>query len=125
MARERPTAISLSPPTVTLTLYAGDGANLRLVATDLDGEPFDLQGKVWAQIRERRTDEDPLVEWDVDDSLAEDGVVVLRLTGEDTRRLMDGKVKFQGSWDCQWIAPEGEPVTLVQGDVLCDLDVTR
>jgi hypothetical protein len=121
----RPTGISLTPPRVNLTLYAGDGANLRLVATDLDGEPFDLQGKVWAQIRENRTDEDALVDWDVDDALAEDGVILLRLTGDDTRRLMDGKVKFKGAWDCQWIAPEGEPITLMQGDVLCDLDVTR
>jgi hypothetical protein len=98
---------------------------LRLVATDLDGEPFDLQGKVWAQIRANRTDEAALVEWAVDDDLAEEGIVVLRLSGDDTRALMDGKAKFKGAWDCQWIAPEGEPVTLVQGDVLCDLDVTR
>jgi hypothetical protein len=124
MAR-RPTEISLTPPRVNLTLYAGDGANLRLVATDLDGEPFDLQGKVWAQIRENRTDEDALVDWDVDDTLAEEGVIVLALTGDDTRRLMDGKVKFSGAWDCQWVAPEGEPITLMQGEVLCDLDVTR
>lgn len=121
----RPSEISLSPPAVNLKLYAGDGANLRLVATDLDGNPFDLQGKVWAQIRTNRTDQDPLVEWTVDDDLAEEGIVVLRLTGDDTRALNDGKAKFKGAWDCQWIAPEGEPVTLVQGDVLCDLDVTR
>jgi hypothetical protein len=121
----RPSEISLSPPAVNLKLYAGDGANLRLVATDLDGEPFDLQGKVWAQIRANRTDQDPLVEWTVDDDLAEEGTVILRLSGDDTRSLMDGKPKFKGSWDCQWIAPEGEPVTLVQGEVLCDLDVTR
>lgn len=121
----RPTVISLSPPRVNLTLYAGDGANLRLVATDLDGEPFDLQGRVWAQIRQNRTDDEAIVDWEVEDDLAADGIVVLRLTGDDTRRLMDGKVKFSGAWDCQWVAPDGEPVTLIQGDVLCDLDVTR
>jgi hypothetical protein len=121
----RPTVISLTPPSVNVTLYAGDGANLRLVATDLDGEPFDLQGKVWAQIRQNRTDDDPLVDWEVEDDLAADGIIVLRLTGDDTRRLMDGKAKFKGSWDCQWVAPQGEPITLMQGDVLCDLDVTR
>lgn len=121
----RPTVISLAPPRVNLTLYAGDGANLRLVATDLDGEPFDLQGRVWAQIRQNRTDDEAIVDWEVEDDLAADGIVVLRLTGDDTRRLMDGKVKFSGAWDCQWVAPDGEPVTLIQGDVLCDLDVTR
>lgn len=121
----RPPVVSLTPPSVALMLYAGDGANLRLVATDLDGNPFDLRGKVWAQIREARTDEQSLVDWDVDDTLAEDGIVILRLSGDDTRRLMDSKTKFKGAWDCQWIAPEGEPVTLMQGDVVCDLDVTR
>lgn len=121
----RPTVITLTPPVVGLALYAGDGANLRLVATDLDGEPFDLRGEVRAQIRQKRTDAAPLVEWGVEMAEAEQGVVVLRLTGDDTRVLTDGNARFKGVWDCVWTMAGSEPVTLIQGDVTCDLDVTR
>jgi hypothetical protein len=121
----RPTVISLTPPAVGLVLYAGDGANLRLVATDLDGEPFDLRGDVRAQIRTKRTDATPLVEWGVEMAEAEQGVLVLRLTGDDTRALMGDRETFKGAWDCVWTMVDSEPVTLIQGDVTCDLDVTR
>lgn len=121
----RPNAIDLSPPIVNLTLYAGDGANLRLLATDLDGEPFDLRGDVRAQIRQARTDAAALAEFEVEMAQAEQGVVILRLTGDDTRALMDGRSKFSGAWDCVWTLDASEPVTLIQGAVACDLDVTR
>lgn len=121
----RTPSISLVPPVVNLTLYAGDGANLRLVATDLDGEPFDLRGDVRAQIRHKRTDPDALVEWEIETAEAGEGILILRLTGEQTRELMDGLTTFEGAWDCVWTMPASQPVTLVQGDVKCDLDVTR
>ena len=121
----RPTAIDLTPPVVNLTLYAGDGANLRLVATNLDGEPFDLRGDVRAQIRARRRDEDALAEWDIEMAEAEKGILVLRLAGADTRGLISSGDRFKGVWDVVWTMADSEPVTLIQGDVTCDLDVTR
>jgi hypothetical protein len=121
----RPSTVSLVPPAIDLKLYAGDGANLRLTATDLTGEPFDLRGIVRSQIRASRRDLDALAEWDVEMAEAEQGVVVLRLTGADTRSLMADSDKFKGVWDCVWTMADSEPVTLIQGDVQCDMDVTR
>lgn len=121
----RPSAITLTPPIVNLTLYAGDGANLRLLATDLDDEPFDLRGDVRAQIRQQRTDPTAIAEFEVEMAEAALGIVILRLTGEDTRGLMDGRTKFSGAWDVVWTLSGSEPVTLIQGAVVCDLDVTR
>ena len=121
----RPNSVDLTPPKVNLTLYAGDGANLRLVATDPEGEPFDLRGTVRAQIRRTRLDTTPLAEWDVEMAEAQQGIVVLRLTGQDTRDLMADKLKFKGAWDVVWTINDGEPVTLIQGDVTADMDVTR
>jgi hypothetical protein len=121
----RPSVVSLTPPFVNLVLYAGDGANLRLTAFDLDGEPFDLRGDVRAQIRQTRRAVDALVDWEVEMAEAGEGILVLRLTGEDTRSLMGDLDKFKGVWDCVWTMVDSEPVTLIQGDVQCDLDVTR
>jgi hypothetical protein len=121
----RPSVVSLVPPVVNLVLYAGDGANLRLTATDLDGEPFDLRGTVRAQIRASRRDQAALAEWAVEMAEAEQGVLVLRLASEDTRALMKDADRFKGAWDCVWTMADSEPVTLIQGDVQCDLDVTR
>ena len=121
----RPSVVSLTPPFVNLVLYAGDGANLRLTATDLDGEAFDLRGDVQAQIRQTRRAVDALVDWEVEMAEAEQGIVVLRLTGDETRSLMGDIDKFKGVWDCVWRMADSEPVTLIQGDVQCDLDVTR
>lgn len=121
----RPSTISLVPPSVNLVLYAGDGANLRLTATDLEGEPFDLRGEVRAQIRQTRAAPQPLVEWEIEMAEAELGIVVLRLTGDDTRSLMDSLDRFRGVWDCVWTMADSQPVTLIQGEVTCDLDVTR
>lgn len=123
----KPNTVSLVPPVVNVVLYAGDGANLRLTATDLDGKPFDLRGTVHAQIRATRLADEYLVEWAVEMAQAEQGILVLRLTGDDTRALMQGDTihRFKGAWDCVWTMADSVPVTLVQGDVQCDLDVTR
>lgn len=122
----KPNVLSLVPPVVNIVLYAGDGANLRLTAVDLDGQPFDLRGTVRAQIRASRLDQEYLLEWTVEMAQAEQGILMLRLTGDDTRLLMkDAQHKFKGAWDCVWTMQDSEPVTLIQGDVQCDLDVTR
>lgn len=120
-----PNTVSLKPPVINLALYAGDGANLRLVATDLDGDPFDLRGTVRAQIRQTRRDPELLLEWAVEMAQAEQGIIILRLTGEQTRGLMKDAGTFKGVWDCVWTMDDSEPVTLLQGDVNCELDVTR
>jgi hypothetical protein len=111
-------SVSFVPKGLALSLYAGDGASLKLTVTDKDKAPIDLVGNVTAQIRKRREDPGPLTSFSVQ---VASNVATLVLTGAQTTQLG----QFSGFWDCQWVAPGSEPVTLIQGQVQCTLDVTR
>jgi len=116
--------ITLVPPSLDLALYAGDGASFRLTATDDVGEAFPLiEGVVTAQIRQFRSDPEPLVDFAVDPSDAEDGVIVISLDGADTDALVVDREQFIGVWDLRYTTDA--TVTLVQGGVTCTKDVTR
>lgn len=114
-------AISFIPESLDLSCYAGDGAAVRIVVSS-KGTPFDVSGDHEAQIRINRLDADPVDEFDIDDSDAANGVLLMSLTGEQTAQFGDG---FKGVWDMQWTATDGQPKTLVQGKITCTLDVTR
>lgn len=110
--------ISFVPESVALALYAGDGAALTLALVDANGDPLDLVGEVTAQIKLRREDTDPLQEFAV---TVAGNLATLTLSEAQTAALGE----FKGAWDVQW-APNGSaPVTLVQGQATCKLDVTR
>lgn len=122
--------INLQPQVLDLSLYAGDGVEFRLVCTDPDDAPLNVDGETEAQIRvDRLTDTDPLVEFATDMSNASSGIIGLSLTGEQTQELMADpsvtKGKFTGVWDIQWTPPDEQPRTLCQGKVECLADVTR
>lgn len=117
--------IDLSPQVLDLTLYAGDGVNLRLTVKDTEDDPVALTGTIEAEIRAKRTDPDPVsAEFTVDLTDSETGVALLSLTGEQTQALVTDK-KFRGTWDLQWTPAEQEPRTLYQGKVVCLIDVSR
>jgi len=120
--------LSLVPQVVGIALYAGDGAALRITVRDVatPPAPIDLTGTVRAQVRASRPDVNPLLDFAVDTSDAANGVVVLTLTGDQTASLLGGtEGPFSGYYDVEWTPAGAEPVTLVQGDVSCVLDVTR
>lgn len=51
---------------------------------------------------------------------------MLTLTGVQTATLVSGNYDpFRGFWDVQWTAAGAQPVTLMQGAVTCDLDVSH
>jgi hypothetical protein len=52
-------------------------------------------------------------------------VLVLSLTGAQTDSLLNGSGKFSGVYDIEWTPAGAQPVTLVQGNVTCERDVTR
>jgi hypothetical protein len=122
--------LSVVPQVLDLALYAGDGIRIRFTCKDSAGAPVDITGTVKAQIRvERLTPDPPITEFSSNLVDAYQGVVILSLTGVQTKSLLDqptaAKGKFVGVWDVQWTPNASEPYTLCQGKVECVSDVTR
>ena len=124
--------ITLQPQVLDLALYAGDGVEFRLICTDSENIHIPITGSVTAQIRVDRTSpDDPIVEFAADMADADEGIILLSLTGAQTQELLAdasvkaGSGKFSGVWDVQWTPTGEEPRTLCQGKVDCVADVTR
>ena len=109
---------SFIPRSLPVELYAGDGVELTLTVTALDGSEVELAGEVVAEVKAKRGDDDARAVFDVS---VDGNVATLRMTGATTGELG----QFRGVWDCQWTADGQQPRTLVQGPVSCRLDVTR
>src|SRR5690349_16442647 len=83
------------PALVDLDVYAGDDIALRVNVQNPDGTPADLSNATAkAQVRLRRTDELPLMEFVA--TVEPGGVVLLGLHGADTALLPRWAM-----WDCQ------------------------
>lgn len=117
--------ISLLPEQLDLVLYAGDVASLQLTVTDNAGEPKPIAGEVTAQIRKTRLDAEVMAEFNADLTNGPTGIVLISLSGEQTAALITDKPVFKGVWDVQWKKTDSEPITLAQGKVECNADVTR
>src|SRR3954463_7571422 len=117
--------LDLRPKSLDLELYAGDGATIQLSVIDNQSRPIPVDGVVTAQIRVNRLDADSLVSFDANLTQAQEGIVLVSLTGEKTASLITDEPLFRGVWDVQWLAPDTEPITLIQGRVNCYADVTR
>lgn len=117
--------VSRIPEEIDLELYAGDGAAIKFTVNSA-GVAFPLNGVITSQIKVARADAEPLLTWNVDDSQLANGLVVIFLTGAQTASLISATGRnFRGVWDLQYTANGAEPVTLVQGKVKCNADVTR
>jgi hypothetical protein len=124
--------LDIQPPVLNISFYAGDGVGFKLICVDDEDPPapIPIAGTIEAQIRVTR---DPtalaVIAFSSDMAEADDGIVILSLTGEQTQDLIEHvstkKNKFKGVWDVEWTAPDSEPRTLIQGDVECLADVTR
>jgi hypothetical protein len=119
--------INLQPQVLNLELYAGDGVEFRLVCTDVNGAPIDVNGTVIAQVKLERLDSTSLATFTVGLVDAYQGIVILSLTGAQTAALVADSPagKFVGVWDIQWTPSGKQPRTLCQGTVECVTDVTR
>ena len=122
--------IDLTPETLDLVLYAGDGVRLPFEVTDVDENPVNLTGTIEAQIRDKRNEIDTAeAEFSVDMTDAAIGKFVISLTGTQTQALTTGLLdtvkKFKGFWDIQWTPSGSETRTICQGKVECGKDVTR
>lgn len=118
-------ALTYEPQVLDLTLYAGDGTEFRLVVKDSSNVAIPLTGTMRAQIRESRSSPNPpSAVFNIDLSDGDDGIAILSLTGEQTQALAPSS-SFSGVWDLEWTATGAEPVTLLQGKVECNPDVSH
>lgn len=99
---------------------------MKFTVTDPDGAPVDLTGTVTAQVRDARADAAAVQTFAIDLTSHATGVVYISLTGAQTAGLLvSPATSFDGFYDVQWSPAGGQPITLVQGEVTCTLDVTR
>ncbi len=120
--------INVQPQVLNLMLYAGDGFKARLTCKDPEGDPVDMNGTIRAQIRLSRAAPDPpLASFVIGVIDAYQGIIVISLTGAQTKSLMDHASggRFVGVWDLEWDSASDEPRTLCQGTVECVYDVTE
>ena len=132
--------LDLKPQVLDLQLYSGDGVNFQLECKQPNDDPetveetplipLPITGTVQAQVRLTRLAEDPaIVEFAVDLTGANDGIIIISLTGEQTQELVDHtstvRGKFKGVWDLEWDPEDSDPRTIVQGRVRCVSDVSR
>lgn len=123
-------SITVQPPILDLSIYAGDGLSFQLFCKDETGAPIDVTGLTEAQIRvDRDIASSPIVVFATHVADSTTGAIALSLTGEQTQALVEDpssqKGKFSGVWDVEWTADNAEPRTLCQGKVECVADVTR
>lgn len=124
MAKQK---IVFTPQVLDLVLYAGDGNEFRLVVTDPSGAALPLTGTMRAQIRATREAVDPPdAIFEIDMTEAENGIAELKLPSDQTDKLLVADSDtYSGVWDLEWTATDAEPLTVCQGKVECQRDVTH
>lgn len=111
-----------APATRDVTIYQGDAYSHTLTFVDSNGDPVDLTasyGSYAAQVRQvfRNPSQeagDVLATFDIDDTNAATGVLVLSLSSSDTEDLPEACV-----YDLEAMSAVAtpEPYTLIRGDI--------
>lgn len=115
--------VDVSPATLDLTLYAGDGFSMRVSFINKEtGVPWPVDGVWVAQIRTTASAVDTLAEFAIDITDAVNGNITVSLTGDDTRACLVSSVAY---WDLEQTPPGGQPRTWYSGKVKTTQDVTR
>jgi len=113
--------IDVTPAILDLVLYAGDGTKFQVKFVDQNEAVIDVSGLTWsAQIRRTRTT-DIAAELEIDSTDAAVGLITVHISADVTRNLAK-----KSQWDLQYTSSDNpEPLTILQGTVSCNLDVTR
>lgn len=112
--------LDLSPAVLDLVLYAGDGTTFEIDFVDENEATIDMSGFTWAaQIRKKRG-VDPAFDLEFTTTNTVGGVLLVHVPAEITAQLPKS-----GQWDLQATAAGQDPITLLQGAVTCNVDVTR
>ena len=113
--------IDQSPAVLDLILYAGDGADFQVDFVNDTDETIDVSGYIWtAQIRRTRTATEA-ADLEIFTTDAAIGTLTIHISAEVTRGLTKN-----GVWDLQCASSDtADPLTILQGTVTCNQDVTR
>jgi hypothetical protein len=118
--------LPLGPATVNITGVRAGDANEFTIAVTQSGIPVDLTGYVpSSHARREPTDAEPAIvaEVEVTDALA--GTMVVRFPGDQVFDALAGQAQWCGYWDLQIMAGDEDPVTLLAGSLVAQMDVTR
>jgi hypothetical protein len=121
-----PLTIDMTPDSLDLLLYAGDGGDFQVYFVDVSNVPINVFGWSFsAQIRKSRTSpEHRTLTVDLGD--AHNGVITILIPKEVTRDLANDEWNTEWVWDLQSITPgRKDPTTILQGSVVCSQDVTK
>jgi hypothetical protein len=118
--------IDTRPGELDLVLYAGDVGDFRIVFKDKYGVSVPVSSYKWtSQIRKSRTSVDYItLEVDVKD--AGIGILLVKIPGSITRQMSQSGWNKLSQWDIQATTlDDSMTVTVLQGEVSCELDVTK
>ena len=121
-----PSKISSIPGVLDIHLYAGDVGDFQINFKDVDQAPVPVNDRVWkAQIRKSRTSIE-CIDLEMDMAKAPFGSIIVKIPDSVTRSLSEGAWGKNAQWDIQCTDSEGNNnVTVLQGAVFVELDVTR
>jgi len=121
-----PGKIDTRPGVLDLVLYAGDVGDFRIIFKDKYGNKVPVGDKKWrAQIRKSRTSVD-YIGLEVDTTDAGLGILLVKIPGSITRELSQATWGKLSQWDIQCSTDNDEiTVTVLQGTVTCEVDVTK
>lgn len=120
-----PITIDLTPDTLDLVLYAGDGCDFQISFVDNTNMPIDVSSWSWnAQIRKVRSSVD-YIPLEINTTNASNGILILGVSSTITTELASSLTNTSSQWDLESIPAGGSPITILQGSVICNLDVTR
>jgi hypothetical protein len=118
--------LPLGPATVNITGVRANDLNEFTVTVTQSGVPVDLTGYVPASMARREpTDAEPAIVAVVEilDALA--GTMAVRFPGDQVFDTLAGQAQWCGYWDLQIQAGDEDPVTLLAGSLVAQMDVTR
>jgi hypothetical protein len=121
-----PASVNSTPAVLDIHLYAGDVGDFQINFKDADGAAVPVNDKVWtAQIRKSRTSIE-CIDLEIDTANTPFGTITVKIPGNVSRELSQGTWGKTNQWDIQCTNEDGSnPLTVLQGTVYCDMDVTK
>jgi hypothetical protein len=121
-----PSKVDTRPAVLDIILYAGDVGDFQIVFRNSLGVSVNVGPYKWkAQIRKSRTSADH-IDLVIDTLHATIGILTVKIPSTVTRELGQGTWGKLSQWDLQCTTMDNSiTITILQGNVSCEFDVTR